>query len=120
MLPGMRASATDSWMSDTRCAIGSSADLSGLCTTSTCSSSKRWAARSMTSRCPSVTGSKEPGTTAIRVMGSAYRAYVTISLRDADSSRLAEEGALRVVETSGDRGPQRILRGEGRIGGEQV
>src|ERR1700712_1897641 len=107
----MPASAIDCWSSATRWVNGSSAALPGLCVTTTCSRSKSGAARRTMSRCPSVTGSKEPGITATR--GMMRSGYLRIR------SALVEERAGVLVAAALDRGTERRIRLEGRIRLEQ-
>src|SRR3712207_145416 len=105
MSPGMRASWMASWISETRFAIGSIADFCGLCTTTTWIESKSRDARAMTSRWPLVTGSNDPGTTAILLM-IPHPIGPALPLRYArrrDWSALGEEVALAVVEAASDR-----------------
>src|ERR1700712_2582593 len=107
----MPASAIACWSSETRCVNGSSAALPGLCVTTTCSRSKSGAARRTMSRCPSVTGSKEPGITATR--GMIRSGYTRMP------SALVEERAGVLVAAALDRGTQRRVRLERRIRLEQ-
>src|SRR5665647_807251 len=132
MLPGRPPSWIARSSSETRWAMGSSAVLPGLCTTSTWSSSKSPAARSITSRCPRVTGSNEPGTTAIlRIRFTLApdrdrRCHVRQARSWAPppaifgSSALRQRSAFRVVEPALDGLPKRRNGPEVGVRADQV